>query len=105
MLRPVRDIIPHIFDGEDLLMPEGTTENEEKAPRIDWERNVLREHSAQAIQAALAKALHELTGDKLTVKIMNLDFAPGWEGAGAGLSGSAECVLRIRPALSDDSPF
>jgi hypothetical protein len=105
MLRPVRDIIPHIFDGEDLLMPEGKIENEEKAPRIDWEHNAMRAHSLIDIQGAIAKALSELTGEQITVSVMNLDFVPAWAGPSASLARSTECVLRIRPARDDDSPF
>jgi hypothetical protein len=105
MLKPVSEIIPHIFDGEDLLMPEGKIENEEKAPRIDWEHNAMRAHSLLDIQSAIAKALSELTGEKLAVSVMNLDFVPAWAGASAAIAGSTECVLRIRPARPDGSVF
>src|SRR5258708_676026 len=105
MLRPVRDIIPHIFDGEDLLMPEGKIESEDEAQRIDWYANVLREHSPEEIQDTIAKALSDLTGEPLNVSIMRLDFAPKWAGLNAETAQSSECVLRIRPAPDDDSPF
>ena len=103
MLKPVSEIIPHIFDGEDLLMPEGKIENEEKP--YEWGRNALREHSAKDIQTAIAKALSDLTGEPFTVSIMNFDFAPKWAGLSAELANSGECVLRIQPAPDDDSPF
>jgi hypothetical protein len=103
MLRLVRDIIPHILDGEDLLMPEGKIETEEKP--FKWGRNVLREHSVEKIQDTLAKALEDLTGQPFEVSVMNIDFAPQWAGLNAELAESAEFVLRIRPGRDDDSPF
>lgn len=84
-------------------MPEGKIEKEEKP--YEWGRNALREHSAKDIQAAIAKALSELTGEPFDASVMNLDFAPKWAGLNAKLANSAECVLRIRARHDDDSPF
>jgi hypothetical protein len=104
MLRQVKDIIPHIYENEDLMKTEGTLppKNEEK---VDWYHNALRDHSIDAIQEAIAKGLKELTGQQYETKIEKLDFNPKWGGINSELSGHAELVLRISKTSASSSPF
>jgi hypothetical protein len=104
MLRQVRDIIPLIWENENIMEPEGTLPAKAEQS-FDWYHNALRDHSIEAIQSALAKGLAELTGQRYEMKIIKLDFAPPWGGINAELSGHAEIVMRVSKVDSDASSF
>ena len=109
MLKHVREIMGDMADKLDReayerMAPRSETPMAEEHEQStasddthDWWGNELRNHSPDAMQKAMAKALLELTGMQYDVHVMRVDFAPKWAGINAGSAGSAELLLRVSP--------
>jgi hypothetical protein len=102
LLKHVSEILIEMADKPETPMADDQPQQPAAAPdastdadAYEWGRNVLRNVSPKAIQDAFEKAIFELTGTKLQVRISGMDFRPKW--ASTSAQNSTTIALRVEP--------
>lgn len=80
-----------------------STNEETDSESIEWDSRRLHKYSLEAIEAAIGKALQELTGNPYSVEVRSLDRHPKNEHASA-LYDIVDLHLRVKEDQGE-SPF